>query len=564
MQNSIAPLFCLMLLAVSHGQSTWNEAIAQTIPSNADEVLRVRAFYRAETQDAWVIDWKPESNREYMVDCSTSLFSEFTCVVSRLFYPQARCTISPDQAAPTCFYRMRARHAQDYEESPFGFHPAQTTLPGYADNGHHDAKTIGVRWTRPMIYATWTSIQPNLEQQVYDFSVYDPWVTNVPTPIRILANIAPEFHQQNERCENGTWVPIDIPKYAAFVKATVERYDGDGIAEEDFPDGVTPNPIHYWQVGNEPQVNTRTGFATLQRITYVAIKEACPTARVLIGGNPGFPARYNQAFDDFYAPILEELAGQYVDIFDFHWYGLAKGDYRLKDSRTEEDVVSHMRSTLTANGFSPYLPMWITESGSYSGDPENKQEFVYQSEQEQACDHFKRFLYSRARGVEKVFPAFGMGEGFSDPSDNEYFDCTGFIYNGIGPHDLGKGVKKLAYYMYRKMTEMLEGADWSTVSLLRDNVDHLYEISVEKDGKQIRVAWWDYFDDSGTTKTKSITLSNLTCNAVTVTEVVPHFSSGAAVTNYASAFDPISNLPVSTGGTATFALDENPVIVICE
>ena len=60
---------------------------------------------------------------------------------------------------------------------------------------------------------------------------------------------------------------------------------------------------------------------------------------------------------------------QYVDVFDFHWYGTASGDYRFADIPTGQDVYQHIRDTLTTNGFPTNLPIWITEMGSYSGDP---------------------------------------------------------------------------------------------------------------------------------------------------------------------------------------------------
>jgi len=458
-----------------------------------------------------------------------------------------------------------------YEDSPFGFHPASVYKPGYPDKGFVDAQNIGVRWHRPPVYAYWFLVQPDLDRQVYDFSRYDQEYGSVPPGIHILANIAPQGPIDEGRCLPGSWLPVDEAKYVAFVKATVERYDGDGV--DDMP-GVA-NPIKYWQVGNEPNNQQRSGFAQLQRITYQAIKEVCPDCTVLIGGVAGFPDDYIRHFDAVYSPILAELGGQYVDVFDFHWYGTATGDYRLRDTATGEDVYAHIRATLTANGFPPDLPIWITEMGSYSGDPSDFQfplflEFPPQSERQQAADYFKRFVYALSRGVQKVFPAFGLMEGFKH--DDGYFDHTGLIYDGedfghgTDPStggDPGLGVKKLGYYTYKKMTEKLEGADWSTLKALHDGTDsdHLYLFRVLKEGRPLYIAWWDYFDEPDYTPgdTKPITLTGLSGTTVTVTTVVPSADTGREVTDYATAFE-VSTYPV-VDGAVTIPLGEDPVVI---
>jgi hypothetical protein len=187
--------------------------------------------------------------------------------------------------------------------SPFGFHSAVVIKPGYTNIGHVDAQNIGVRWDRGGLYASWFIIQTNLSQPVYDFGALDQQWRPVPAGISILANIDPQGIIDEGRCLPGSWMPVDEAKYTDFVKATIERYDGDGTS--DMP-GLT-NPVKYWQVGNEPDNRARTNFAGLQRITYQAIKQACPSCIVLIGGVPGFPSNYVASFDAGYAPILAGL-----------------------------------------------------------------------------------------------------------------------------------------------------------------------------------------------------------------------------------------------------------------
>jgi len=445
------------------------------------------------------------------------------------------------------------------EASPFGFLPASVDHPDYDYPPFADAQNIVVRWHRPAVGAFWFLIQPDVTNPTYDWSLHDQQYGSVPAGIHILANIsADHWLLQHGYMEPSSYRPIDEAKYVAFVQATVDRYNGDGDAN-DMP-GLT-NPIKYWQVDNEPKAEL-SGFADLQRITYQAIKAACPDCTVLIGGSAGFPENYVQEFYEVYGPILSELAGQYVDAFDFHWYGTADGEYRLRDTATGEDVYNHVRAALTASGFSPDLPIWITEMGSYSGDPAEPR-FPFQTEWQQAGDYFKRYIYALSRGVQKVFAAFGLMEGFG-PTEDGYFDHTGLIYDGRGSNDPGiVGVKKLGYYTYKKMTEMLEGADWSTLTTLHDGTDsdHLYLFRVEKAGRPIHIAWWDTFDEPGYTPgdTKPISLIGLTGTAVTVTTVVPSADTGQEVTDYATAFS-VATYPVADG-SVTIPLGEDRVLV---
>ncbi len=386
----------------------------------------------------------------------------------------------------------------------------------------------------------------------------------MPASLRILGNIAPQGPFNEGRCKPASWIPIDIPRYVAFVKATVERYDGDGM--NDMP-GIT-NPIRYWQVGNEPNEMGRKDFAQLRRITYEAVKEACADCKVLVCGATGSPNDHIYNFAEAFAPILWELAGESVDIFDFHWYGTATGEYRMKDGSTAQDVLEHMRTTLTAAGFASDLPIRITEMGCYSGDPQNTAEFdlPFQSERLQALHLFKRYAHHLAHGVEKVFSAFGMLEGFK--LDNGYFDHTGLIYDGrtgdaASDSNPGLGVKKLAYFTYKKMTEKLGGADWSTLTPLHDGTgtDHLTLFRVQKGDDDIHIAWWDYFDEPAYAPGDAafLTVTGLAGREARLTAVTPFADSGEEVTDYETAFT-VDTYRVSDG-TAVVVLGENPIIL---
>jgi len=446
--------------------------------------------------------------------------------------------------------------------SPFGFHPAGIYYEEYRGRRFDDALNIGVRWHREGFYVKWYVVQPDLEEDAYDFSRNDYYFSLVPPDIHILGNINNYTPINPDYVLDDSWYPVDEEKYLAFVRAVVERYDGDGI--DDMP-GLE-NPIHYWQVGNEPNDQNRSDFAALQRIAYEAIKEADPEAVVLAGGFLSSPRNFIELFDLGYTPIVEALAGSYADGFDIHWAGTATGDYRMRDTKTGGDVIDHIRGVLTNNGFSRETQIWITEMSAYSGDPEEAF-YAFQSERQQAADYFKRFIFPILLGVSKVFPAFGLMEGLELFEDAEvkgrFYEHTGIIYNGIALGDPGMGIKKLAYYSYKKMTEMLDGAEWDTLTMLHDGTDsdHIYLFSIEKDGALVYIAWWDHFDepDYAAGDTRSLLMSGFAPGTLNVESVVPWAETGREVVSYDTAFA-AADYGVEDG-SVTVVLGVDPVIM---
>ena len=429
-----------------------------------------------------------------------------------------------------------------YEDSPFGFHPALV-----AGSGYDYARDIGIRWNRPALYAFWFKVQADLNRQEYNWSDYDQQFSRLPEGMHIMANIAtvptsllidrrppgaaslPEERLMQEReqarryVREGSYLPTDEESYLAFVRACVERYDGDGI---DDMAGLT-NPIKYWQVDNEPPHGLRD-YAELLKITYQAVKAADPDAKVIIGGTTGMPpvSDYLQNFDNNFLPILEELSGlegQYFDIFDIHWYGNATGDYRGLG-----EVYTYIAQKLSALTLSPPEGYWITEMGTYSGNPVEKS-YLFQTERQQAQDVIKRYVYSLSLGTKKVFLAFGLVEGFHQ-SDG-YFDHTGLIYDGKGSNDLGPGTKKLSYYTYKKMVEVLEGSDWDNLQTVQEQ-DGIYIYEFTRQGKPVWVAW----NENVEPRTIRITLTG-DIEEVRITEAVPRYKTGQEVTDYSSAFN---------------------------
>lgn len=386
-------------------------------------------------------------------------------------------------------------------DSPFGLQPAVVVPPfEYGIINPYDfAVDLGANWDRSLIFI-WTLAQPDLAKEEFLWP-QDRQLRDVPQSMNLVANILigdPEIDAKYYNyAKEKSFLPKNIPAYRRFIKALVERYDGDGI--DDMPD--LRKPIKYWQVDNEPPHGLRD-YPEFLKITYLAIKEADPEAKVIIGGVQGMPpvSTYLKGFDTFYLPILDELEkldGNYFDIFDFHWYGNATGDYL--GVRT---VYEYIKKKIDKRGLSPTGGYWITEMGTYSGDPLpvpilRNYDYPFQTEEQQAEDLFKRYIYPLSIGIKKVFSGFGIKEGFK--YDEGFFDFTGLIYDGRLSHDRGKGLKKLAYYTYQLMTQKFQGVDWDNIATISDGKENIYAFKFTKKGtgKVLYAAWWDYFAEKG-------------------------------------------------------------------
>ena len=89
------------------------------------------------------------------------------------------------------------------------------------------------------------------------------------------------------------YLPCDMDRYAAWLTALVERYDGDGV--DDMPELLYP--IHHWEILNEPDSQLTPDLTFFQEgpeaygelldVSYQAVKSADPTAVVLAAAPMG-------------------------------------------------------------------------------------------------------------------------------------------------------------------------------------------------------------------------------------------------------------------------------------
>jgi hypothetical protein len=474
----------------------------------------------------------------------------------------------------------------DFEYS-FGVHPA-------SEDGYAYARDLGIDFNRDGIYFIWDWIDPGRDGNVSfknasthsttsnqgEYVNYDDNRQNLHNEVGItqMSNVCPfvgndpskgEFQSEGEKAN-----------YAAFIKKLVERYDGDSDLGCTMTDGVdcyspgdneypTPefisvleqNPINYWQVCNQV-TDTCNGvgcmldnlyaqrYAEVMILTYSAVKSSCPDCQVLIAGDSA---------ENLYPAIYSLLAGDHIDIIDKHFFG-EQGEY----TDIAQEMESLKGSLVTAGFDLDNLRFWITETGTYSGDPiddrnvpeEQKLDPPFQSETDQAKELVKRYTISFGNGIEKVLWAWGIKEGFGCNCCR--FDYTGLVYDGNPElqrcddndfHDQGNGVKKLAYYSYKLMTQKLKNT--LSIETIRDsNETYIYKFK-KNDGAQVYVAWSE--------NAESVTLTGLGSDSSIVTIAVPGFEYGSIVSDFNSAF--ASEIKTVTGGNLDITLSEIPVYV---
>ena len=241
--------------------------------------------------------------------------------------------------------------------------------------GHkHDeyAYTPGYKWMKPHP-GPFNRYYIEKERGVYDFSACDAGVKKAQEfNAEIVATIWP-YAEWDEECHRGRegfgkatgggpfayvlpssrFKPCDMQAYKNFVRALVERYDGDGF--NDMP-GLK-KPIKYWEVLNEPEAQTKDyrvffqgsgkEYFELVKATYEAVKEADSEAKVVIGGAGTLDEASIRWWEEFYGAG----GGRYFDIAAVHSYGGEDYDFnteRLKELLEKHDIKK---------------PVWITEAG---------------------------------------------------------------------------------------------------------------------------------------------------------------------------------------------------------
>lgn len=200
------------------------------------------------------------------------------------------------------------------------------------------------------------------------------------------------------RCNPNSWTA-----YESFVRAVVERYDGDGV--DDMAD--LRYPVKYWEAMNEPDLNAidnrldfykqdAAAYGELLVHTYTAVKAADSTASVLIAGAAGAGPDFLGFYSDVFSAV--PTAKTSFDIGNVHCIS--------NDQNTPDFNVADYKAMLTAAGITN-KPIWVTEAEQMDGSTFDQNVSRTQTSVTNAL----------AAGAEKIFfTRFDFGDTRTDMS----------------------------------------------------------------------------------------------------------------------------------------------------
>ncbi len=397
-------------------------------------------------------------------------------------------------------------------------------------NARRDAdyvKELGVSWLSLEPHVVWMAIEQ--EPGVYDWSTVDVDVVQLQALgldfTMVLSPIINAFGEERQKViemekaypnETGflrnahldqlqLW-PHDetLPLWINFVRAAVERYDGDG--KNDMP-GLK-YAIRNWHFVEEypcPEINNAQVYADLLKTTYQTIKSVDPQAKVIISGLAGNYLRYfafmDGLIDDENAGVIDNVKRgpvwwahnpfwnnekteyesilaadkDYFDIMDIHCY-IVKEDFL-------EGEIAYIKQAMAQFGYTK--PIWVIEGGGpFKNYPGKKAEntpadtyFGFGSEKENAEFVIKLLAMSAAQGIKRDHWGLGL-----ENTDEGYWDGP---WKGMSLMDPDLKYKKPSYYNYKMMREKV--GDFTAVQDLSQGDTRLFAFRVGN--KDVYIAW---------------------------------------------------------------------------
>ncbi|MBP1467167.1 O-antigen ligase family protein [Candidatus Chloroploca sp. M-50] len=183
---------------------------------------------------------------------------------------------------------------------------------------------------------------------------------------------------------NSTGPPDDLADYAAFVRAVVERYNGNGV--DDAPGSPV---VRYFQIWNEPNLRNEWNwhdprpedFVELLRVGATAVRETNPDAVVIFPGlapTDGLDFRAPMTELEYLDRVYRAGGAAYFDVMAAQGYGLGqspdehryvflrgRGNWNWQrpiDTRNDVSRVVLLREVMERHG-DHATPIWITEFG---------------------------------------------------------------------------------------------------------------------------------------------------------------------------------------------------------
>ncbi|MBI5196453.1 MAG: hypothetical protein HZA10_09035 [Nitrospirae bacterium] len=417
-------------------------------------------------------------------------------------------------------------------------------------------RSLGAKWSRANgDNIMWYTAEPQLGGG-YNWSQTDAALKGIYqnggegfNTVLIVSSSRAKGTNYNIAQENETY-------FKNFVKALVERYNGDGINDCNPNDCGSNVKVKYWQAENEPFPNawlksggTLDGYVRFVELLSQSAKEADPDAKIVLGA---FSMLNGISVPDF-SYVVSSLKAKNIsfEAVDTHHWQYGK-NYQIP--------VSSMRSILNSNGYNN-VKIFSLEYGSHAGDP-TVPDWPPQTERDQTKFLIEGYVYNIANGVSLInwnnlveWSNFGNVPG-------SMYNFMGLIADGQNGDATGAGVPRLSYYTYKKMADVLGGSDWNNIQIINET-NNIYIYKFTKNNKPVYVAWWEYLNEPAYNygNLKTVTFAVDFTGNVTVTKAVPNTDTGAYLNenDYPNFFE--TGTTAVAYGEITLSLGESPVFL---
>lgn len=351
---------------------------------------------------------------------------------------------------------------------------------------------VGLMWTREEF--VWANIEYYEDSYNFDFPDDRVWrMGNAGYGIIGMLLTTPTWARKPS-CAGNYWCPPKNPQdYYEFVRDTVEHYDGDGYA-----DAPASPRVAYWEIWNEPNdpanwLGTPAEYAALLKAGYAGVKEADPTAQVLVGsvyvfdGVSGGAPAYDGLV--FLSNVLaaDPTAWNAFDILGIHPHmpDVAPDKPGLMENVTMLARMQHALNWVAARGGGK--PVWVTEVGwsTCTAGQGDCTPALAKTEVQQADYLLRTMAMGRAKGLPHV-SVFQLEDKFDGSQSKMWGGCA------IIKPAAQNYAPKLAHHAIAVMVQQLSGASYL-------GPGPLHGLQWEEIGTQRRLSAYSRFDYRFTT-----------------------------------------------------------------
>jgi hypothetical protein len=265
-------------------------------------------------------------------------------------------------------------------------------------------------------------------------------------PLLPTVTFAPRWARQSSAAQSP---PKYASDYAAYLTALIGRYGPSGSFWSEHP-SLTAMPIRYWQIWNEENLQWQwtiprgqdyaPQYVHLLQVSYRAVKQADPGARVVMGG----VANNTPAILDH---LYKHGIHGYFDVIDLHPYTTsAREVYRL---------VSASRAKMRAHGDGS-KPLWVGELGLPASKGRDHSNNPVQTTDSGMAAFLKASYVDLIRGIHSLGVTrvywYDWASGYKDKKGN-FFDYAGLFQ--WRPNQSAKA--RPAYRTFLQLARQYEG-----------------------------------------------------------------------------------------------------------